>query len=94
MFVIGTSGPLFTRFSELGSRSGSTILLLFTFLHKQQLTLLEQHSVCFEIRSAIIRINTGGKSLIRKSSPGVFVLTFCPSVLFTAIRIGWSKYRR
>ena len=33
-------------------------------LHKHQLYLLEQHSESFKIWSAIIRINTEGKSLI------------------------------
>ena len=38
-------------------------------LHKHQLYLLEQHSESFKIRSAIIRINTEGKSLIMKLGP-------------------------
>ena len=38
-------------------------------LHKHQLHLQEQHSESFNIWSAIIRINTVGKSLIMKSSP-------------------------
>ena len=40
-------------------------------LHKNQLYLLEQHSESFNIWSAIIRINTEGKSLIMKLGPGV-----------------------
>ena len=39
-------------------------------LHKHQLYLLEQHSESFKSWSAIIRINTEGKSLIIKLSPG------------------------
>ena len=35
-------------------------------LHKHQLYLLEQHSESFKSWSAIIRINTEGKSLIMK----------------------------
>ena len=38
-------------------------------LHKHQLYLLEQHSESYEIWSAIIRINTGGRSLIMKLGP-------------------------
>jgi len=41
-------------------------------LHKHQLYLLEQHSESFNICSAIIRINTEGKSLIMKLGPGVY----------------------
>ena len=40
-------------------------------LHKHQLHLFEQHSESFKISSAIIRINTEGKSLIMKFDPGV-----------------------
>ena len=40
-------------------------------LHKHQLYLLEQHSVSFKIWSAIIRINTKGKCLIKKLGRGV-----------------------
>ena len=39
-------------------------------LHKHQLYLLEQHSESFKT-SAIIRINTEGKSLIMKLGPGL-----------------------
>jgi len=35
-------------------------------LHKHQLYLLKQHSESFKMWSAIIRINTEGKSLIMK----------------------------
>ena len=38
--------------------------------HKHQLYLLKQHSESFNIWSAIIRINTEGKSLIMKLGPG------------------------
>ena len=38
-------------------------------LYKHQLYLLEQHSESFKIWSAIIRINTEGKSLIMKLGP-------------------------
>ena len=38
-------------------------------LHKYQLYLLEQHSESFQIWSAIIRINTEGKSVITKLGP-------------------------
>jgi len=49
-------------------------------LHKYQLYLLEQHSESFKIWSAIIRINTEGKSLIMNLGPGyvdfmVYMLT-------------------
>ena len=37
---------------------------------KHYLYLVEQHSVSFEMWSAIIRIYTEGKSLIKKLSPG------------------------
>jgi len=37
--------------------------------HKHQLYLLEKHSESFKIWSAIIRINTEGKSLIMKLGP-------------------------
>jgi len=40
-------------------------------LHKHQLYLLEQHSKSFKIWSAIIRINTEGKSLFMKLGPEV-----------------------
>ena len=39
-------------------------------LHTHQLYLLEQHYESFKIWSAIIRINTEGKSLIMKLGPG------------------------
>ena len=39
------------------------IYCLIMNLHKHQLYLLEQHSESFKIWSAIIRINTEGKSL-------------------------------
>jgi len=38
-------------------------------LHTHQLYLLEQHSKSFKIWSAIIRINTDGKSMIMKLGP-------------------------
>ena len=41
-------------------------------VHINQLYLLEQHSEPLKVRSAIIRINTEGKSLIMKLGPGVF----------------------
>ena len=44
-------------------------------LHKHQLYLLEQHSESFKSCSAIIRINTEGKSLIMKLGPVAFVRT-------------------
>jgi len=40
-------------------------------LHKHQLYLLDQHSESFKSVSAIIRINTEGKSLIMKLGLGV-----------------------
>ena len=40
-------------------------------LHKHQLHLLEQHCTSFITWSASTRINTEGRSLIMKSSPGV-----------------------
>jgi len=40
-------------------------------LHKHQLYLYEQHSESFKSWSAIIRINTEGKSLIMKLGPKV-----------------------
>jgi len=40
-------------------------------LHKHQLYLLEQRSESFKSWSPIIRINTEGKSVIMKSSPGL-----------------------
>ena len=43
-------------------------------LHKCQLYLLEQHSESFKSWSAIIRINTEGKSLIMKLGPRIQVL--------------------
>ena len=42
-------------------------------LHKHQLYLLEQHSESFKSWSAIIRINTEGKSLIMKFCPVLFI---------------------
>jgi len=42
-------------------------------LHKHQLYLLDQHSESFKIWSAIIRINTEGKSLIMKLGPGLII---------------------
>ena len=39
-------------------------------IHNHQLYLLEQHNTSFKVKSEIIRINTEGKSLIMKSSPG------------------------
>ena len=43
-------------------------------LHKHQLYLLEQHSESFKIWSAIIRINTEGKSLIMKLGPDSLII--------------------
>jgi len=45
-------------------------------LHKHQLYLLEPDSESFKIWSAIIRINTEGKSLIMKLGPGLLPLAF------------------
>jgi len=39
-------------------------------LHKHQLYLFERHSESFKIWSAIIWINTEGKSLIMRLGPG------------------------
>ena len=44
-------------------------------LHKHQLYLLEQHSESFKIWSAIIRINTEGKSLIMQLGPDSLIIT-------------------
>ena len=44
-------------------------------LHKHPLYLLEQHSESYEIWSAIIRINTEGKSLSMKLGPDQSVLS-------------------
>jgi len=46
-------------------------------LHKHQLYLLEQHSESFKSWSAIIRINTEGKSLIMKLAPASLILNTC-----------------
>ena len=43
--------------------------------------LLEQHSESFKIWSAIIRINTDGKSLIMKLGPGIIRLNWCAHIL-------------
>ena len=40
-------------------------------IHKHKLYLLEQHSESFKIWSAMIRINTEGKSSIMKLGQGV-----------------------
>ena len=48
----------------------SRLYSLIMTLHKNQLYLLEKHSESFKIWSAIIRINTEGKSLIMKFRPG------------------------
>ena len=45
------------------------IVYLWIYI-KHQLYLLEQHSESLKIWSAIIRINTEGKSLIMKLGPG------------------------
>jgi len=53
-------------------------------LHKHQLHLLEQHSASFNIWSAIIRINTEGKSLIMKLDPHCVnceLMRFCFAML-------------
>ena len=42
-------------------------------LHTHQLYLFEQHSESFKIWSAIIKINTEGKSMIMKLGPGIWV---------------------
>jgi len=55
-------------------------------LHKHQLYLLEQHSESFKIWSAIIRINTEGKSLIMKLGPGLLV-QFLPRLQSVQIMI-------
>ena len=44
-------------------------------VHKHQLYLLEQHSESFKIWSAIIRINTEGKSLIMQLGPDSLIIT-------------------
>ena len=56
-------------------------------LHKHQLYLLEQHSESFNIWSAIIRINTEGKSLIMKLGPESLILTL-PHLLSALVVIG------
>ena len=43
-------------------------------LHKHHLYLFEQNSESFKIWSAIIRINTEGKSLIMKLGPGCLLM--------------------
>ena len=45
-------------------------------LHKHQLYLLEQHSESFKSWSAIIRINTEGKSLIMKLGRVIVIVEF------------------
>ena len=50
-------------------------------LHNNQMYLLEQHSESFNIWSAIIRINTEGKSLIIKLGPGIIRLNCCAHIL-------------
>ena len=55
-------------------------------LHKHQLYLLEQHRESFKIWSAIIRINTEGKSLIMKLGPGLLV-QFLPRLQSVQIMI-------
>ena len=52
----------------------SKIYSLSMHLHKHQLYYLEQHSESFKIWSAIIRINTEGKSLIMKLGLGLLVV--------------------
>jgi len=47
-------------------------------LHKHQLYSLEQHSESFKIWSAIIGINTEGKSLIKKLGQGHLNITLFP----------------
>ena len=42
------------------------------YVHNHQVYLLEQHSESFDIWSAIIKINTEGKSLIMKLGPDVY----------------------
>ena len=54
-------------------------------LHKHQLYLLEQHSESFNIWSAIIRINTEGKSLIMKLGPESLIIT--PPHLLAALEV-------
>ena len=48
----------------------SVIYSLPMNLHKHQLYLLEQHKESFKSWSAIIKINTEGKSLFMKLGPG------------------------
>ena len=43
-------------------------------VHKHQFYLLEQHSKAFTVWSAIIRINTEGKSLVMKLGPDIFFI--------------------
>ena len=47
------------------------------YVHTHQVYLLEQHSESFEIWSAIIKINTEGKSLIMKLGPVHIVRSNC-----------------
>ena len=47
-------------------------------LHKHQLYLLEQQNESFKIWSAIIRINTEGKSVIMKLGQGHLNITLFP----------------
>ena len=49
-------------------------------LHKQQLYLFEQNSESFKGWSAIIRINTEGKSSIMKLGPDQKMLYFCSTI--------------
>ena len=64
----------------------SKIYSLSMHLHKHQLYYLEQHSESFKIWSAIIRINTEGKSLIMKLGPGLLV-QFLPRLQSVQIMI-------
>jgi len=60
-------------------------------LHKHQLYLLEQHSEAFKIWSAIIRINTEGKSSIMNLGPSYLRISRLTILTITTVLL-WVFY--
>ena len=79
----------YTYFKQFYQECLSRIYSLIMNLH--QLYLLEQHSESFKICSAIIRINTEGKSLIMKLAPYYLNIEWTLPLCNRVVRV-WFSY--
>ena len=71
-WLLEVSSQLFSADYRIIRNYKSVMYSLPLYVHTHQVYLLEQHSESFEIWSAIIKINTEGKSLIMKLGPDVY----------------------